>query len=88
MKTYNKTLTKAWDLLGDLRNKIKDNVKEQMGWRADGPFYDRIYGRVVCTPAEQTAFLTAIKSVSDDFKKIVSIPDLFPASDFKAVTVE
>ena len=85
---HNKTLTQAWDLLSELRNKIKDKVKEQMGWRADGPFYDRVYGRVPCTPAEQTAFLTAFKAVSDDFKKIVNIPELFPASDFKAVTIE
>jgi hypothetical protein len=85
---HNKTLNKAWENLGDVRNKIKDNVKEQMGWRADAPFYDRVYGRVVCTPAEQTAFSTAFKTVSADFKGLVSINDLFPSDDFKPITVE
>jgi len=85
---HNKTLTTTWDKLGSFRNKIKDMVKEQMGWKADTPFYDRVYGRVACTPAEQAAFTNAFKKVSQDIKELVGIANLFPADDFKKVTVE
>lgn len=85
---YNITLSKSWDEIGRLRNDIRDKVKAAMGWAGNGPFYDRLYGRVNCTPAEQMAFKNAfaevILQISHDFAQ----KDLFPADDCIPVTVE
>lgn len=87
-RKYNKTLTRNWEQIGDIRNVIKEKVKATMGWAGDTAFYDRIYGRVPCTPAEQLAFSNAVAEVilktCQDFANL----NLFPAEDFAPVTIE
>jgi hypothetical protein len=85
---FNATLSNAWDQLGEIRNRIKDIVKERMGWKADAVFYDRVKGRVPCTPAEREAFNSAFKTVSVEFKSVINVNDLFPASDLQLETIE
>lgn len=85
---YNKTLIAAWDDIGCLRNLLKEKVKEIMGWKADAAFYDRVGGRVKCTPAEQAAFSKALKAIIIDITGWTG-KDLFPEGEAKKVaTVE
>jgi hypothetical protein len=81
---YNETLVSTYEQIGTIRNQLKEKVKAIMGWRADAAFYDRVNGRVKCTPAEQEAFTKAVKELS------LSIPsDLFPEGEaVKIVTAE
>lgn len=77
-----KALTQAYYQLAGLPNLLKDRVKSIMGWRADTPFYDRVKGRVKCTPAEQQAFRNAFAELG------IPAFELFPAGEEQPVTAE
>lgn len=80
---HNRTLQKEYQNVMGWGLMIKFRVKAIMGWRSDAAFYDRVMGRVECTPAEKSAFMQAFGEL-----KLPVPAKLFPDTDKVRTTAE